>query len=128
MATIFGKSWKREELLQHVGDIRQLADVRLSELSDGPGRGVRIAEFKTGSGFSFTVLIRFSMLREDVRMRRLAVLGEDISMGSLSMLGEDIAVRSLSVLGENGAMGSISMLGEDVDMGRLPVFGEDIAV
>ena len=57
MATIFGKSWKREELLQHVGDIRQLADVRLSELSDGPGRGVRIAEFKTGSGFSFTVLI-----------------------------------------------------------------------
>ncbi len=57
MATLFGKRWKREDLLKHVGDIRQIADLRLSELCDGPGRGVRIAEFKTGSGFSFTVLL-----------------------------------------------------------------------
>ncbi|MCG8604252.1 aldose 1-epimerase family protein, partial [bacterium] len=57
MATLFGKSWKRQELLDRVGDIRQIADVRLSELSDGAGRGVRMAEFQTGSGFSFTVLI-----------------------------------------------------------------------
>jgi hypothetical protein len=57
MARLFGKSWEREELLKHVGDIGQIADVRLSELNDGPGRGVRIAEFKTGSGLSFTVLI-----------------------------------------------------------------------
>ncbi|NIR51463.1 aldose 1-epimerase family protein [candidate division KSB1 bacterium] len=57
MCKLFGENWKREHLLRHVGDIRQIADVRLSELSDGPGRGVRIADFKTGSGFAFTVLI-----------------------------------------------------------------------
>ncbi len=44
-------------MLKHVGDIRQIANVRLCELSDGPGRGVRVAEFTTGSGFLFTVLL-----------------------------------------------------------------------
>ncbi len=57
MATLFGKTWTRAELLRHTGDIRQIADVRLSELSDGPGRGVRLADFRTGSGFAFTVLL-----------------------------------------------------------------------
>ncbi len=57
MCNLYGKNWKREKLLQHIGDIRQIADVRLSELSNGPGRGVRVADFKTGSGFAFTVLI-----------------------------------------------------------------------
>jgi hypothetical protein len=57
MATLFGKSWTRQELLKHVGDIGQIAGIRLAEISDGPGRGVRIAEFRTGSGLSFTVLV-----------------------------------------------------------------------
>lgn len=57
MANIFGKKWTRQALLAHVGDIAQIAGVRLAELSDGPGRGVRIAEFYTGSGFEFTVLL-----------------------------------------------------------------------
>lgn len=57
MCKLYGKNWEREKLLRHIGDIRQIADVRLSELSNGPARGVRMAEFKTGSGFSFTVLL-----------------------------------------------------------------------
>lgn len=57
MATLFNKNWTRTELLRHIGDIRQLAEARLCELIDGPGRGVRLAEFKTGSGFAFTVLL-----------------------------------------------------------------------
>jgi hypothetical protein len=57
MPELFGKSWTRTELLKHAGDIRQIANVRLCELSDGPGRGVRVAEFNTGSGFAFTVLL-----------------------------------------------------------------------
>jgi len=57
MCELFGKNWKREELLRHVGDIRQIAEVRLAELSEGPGRGVRVADFKTGSGLAFTVLL-----------------------------------------------------------------------
>ncbi len=57
MAKLFGKFWTRTELLKHAGDIRQIAGVRLCELSDGPGRGVRVAEFNAGSGFAFTVLL-----------------------------------------------------------------------
>lgn len=57
MCQLFGENWKRDHLLRYVGDIRQIADIRLSELSDGPGRGVRIADFKIGSGFAFTVLL-----------------------------------------------------------------------
>lgn len=57
MSELFGKSFSRTELLSRVGSIRQLADVRLAELGDGPGRGVRIADFNTGAGLAFTVLI-----------------------------------------------------------------------
>lgn len=57
MAKFLEKAWTKTELLLQVGDIRQIANVRLYELSDGPGRGVRCAEFNTGSGFAFTVLL-----------------------------------------------------------------------
>lgn len=57
MATLFGTSYTRADLLQHVGDISQLAGVRLGELGDGFERGVRVADFRTGSGLAFTVLL-----------------------------------------------------------------------
>ncbi len=57
MANLFGTTYTRQELLQHVGDIGQVAGVRVGELGDGFERGVRFAEFRTGSGFEFTVLI-----------------------------------------------------------------------
>ncbi len=57
MPSLFNKNWTRAELLRSIGDIRQLAEARLCELIDGPGRGVRLAEFKTGSGFAFSVLL-----------------------------------------------------------------------
>jgi hypothetical protein len=57
MAELFGTSYTREELLQRTGDISQFAGVRVGELSDGFERGVRTADFHTGSGFDFTVLI-----------------------------------------------------------------------
>ena len=57
MPNLFGRSLSREELLQRVGDMRQVAGVRLAELADGPERGVRVADVYTGSGFSFTVLL-----------------------------------------------------------------------
>jgi len=56
MANLFGSSYKRDELLQHVGDISQFAGVRMGELSDGFERGVRVADFRTGTGFEFSVL------------------------------------------------------------------------
>ena len=57
MATLFGSSYTRAELLQHVGDISQFAGVRVGELGDGFERGVRVADFRTGSGFEFSVLV-----------------------------------------------------------------------
>jgi len=40
------------ELLAHVGDLSQVAGVRLIELSDGVERGVRAADVRTGGGWS----------------------------------------------------------------------------
>jgi hypothetical protein len=57
MARLWGKEWTREELEQRVGDVLQIGGVRLIELADGKERGVRAAQFRTGSGLSFTVLI-----------------------------------------------------------------------
>jgi hypothetical protein len=57
MANLFGKEWTRAELLAHVGDLSQVAGVRLIELSDGVERGVRAADVATGGGLEFTVLL-----------------------------------------------------------------------
>lgn len=57
MTQLFGKTWTKEEILAHVGDISTLGSIRLVELADGPGRGVRAADVRTGAGLHFTVLI-----------------------------------------------------------------------
>src|SRR5438132_1610483 len=57
MPQLWGREWSREELVRRVGDLSQIAGVRLLELADGKERGVRAAEIKTGSGLSCTVLI-----------------------------------------------------------------------
>ncbi|GAB4113506.1 MAG: hypothetical protein OHK0050_16790 [Roseiflexaceae bacterium] len=46
----------RSQLLRRIGDIAQLGFVRLAEISDGAGRGVRIADVAAGR-LRFTVLI-----------------------------------------------------------------------
>lgn len=57
MTTLFHKEWMREDILAYVGDIGALGGIRLAELADGPGRGVRVADVHTGAGLRFTVLI-----------------------------------------------------------------------
>ena len=57
MATLFGKTYTRDQLLPYVGEVGQFAGVRVGELGDGFERGVRVADFRTGSGFEFTVLV-----------------------------------------------------------------------
>lgn len=57
MATLYGKSFTREELLKRVGNISQIGGVTLCTLQDGPEAGVRVAEFRTGAGLSFVVLL-----------------------------------------------------------------------
>jgi len=56
MVKLFGAEYSKDELLARVGDISQIAGVRLGMLDDGAERGVRTVDFRTGSGLNFTVL------------------------------------------------------------------------
>lgn len=53
----WGTELSRRELEGYAVDLRQLADIRLVTLDDGPERGVRAALCRTGGGLAFTVLI-----------------------------------------------------------------------
>ena len=43
------------EIAAYIGSPEQLADARMSVLSEGPGRGSRIISFRNGTGLAFTV-------------------------------------------------------------------------
>ena len=55
MAELFGREHSREELLQRTGNADQFGGVRLSRLAEGGAHGLLVADFRTGSGLSFTV-------------------------------------------------------------------------
>ena len=57
MPELWGRRFGRRELEARVGAMAQVAGVRLLELADGPERGVRVLEFRTGSGFAFEVIV-----------------------------------------------------------------------
>jgi hypothetical protein len=50
VALLFGRAWSRSELPAHVGDLAQVAGIRLGEWSDGVEQAVRVADVGTGSG------------------------------------------------------------------------------
>jgi hypothetical protein len=57
MTRLWGDELRRTELLRRVGGLDQIAGVRLVTLGDGNERGVRVLEFRTGSGFEFDVIV-----------------------------------------------------------------------
>jgi galactose mutarotase-like enzyme len=57
MPSLFGRSFRREDLRKLVGGLAQVAGIRLVELADGRVRGMRAADVYTGSGFRFQVLV-----------------------------------------------------------------------
>jgi hypothetical protein len=57
MVELFGKTLTKREVDARAGLLSQFAGVRLMTLGDGVERGVRMLEFRTGSGLRFTVLI-----------------------------------------------------------------------
>jgi len=61
MPTLWGRSVSRREIERHVGARAQVFGVEAVELADGPARGVRALEFRTGGGLFFTVLVDRSM-------------------------------------------------------------------
>lgn len=56
MANLWGKTYTRHEILQRVGDIRQLASVEAFEFSEGSERGVRAVRMRNASGLDMVVL------------------------------------------------------------------------
>lgn len=71
--SIYGEELTKRDLLKHVGDISQIADMRLFEFTNGNERGVRAAEFYTGSGFEFTVLFDRGMDIDDAKFKGVPV-------------------------------------------------------
>jgi hypothetical protein len=61
MAKLYGKNIKRSDIAAHSGALSQFGGVRLMVLGDGVERGVRMLEFRTGSGLRFTVLVDRAM-------------------------------------------------------------------
>ena len=57
MPRLFGEDLSPLELARRSGSLSAFGGVRLMELSDGLERGVRMLEFRTGTGLRFTVLI-----------------------------------------------------------------------
>jgi hypothetical protein len=57
MVRLWGEEIERRELLRRIGSLEQVASVRLVTLGDGVERGVRVLEFRTGTGFAFDVIV-----------------------------------------------------------------------
>ncbi len=61
MSSLFDKQFNKNEIMQKVGDISQIAGARYSRLCDGKADGMPVVDFKTGTGFNFSVLPGRSM-------------------------------------------------------------------
>jgi hypothetical protein len=57
MARLFGANLTRRELERRVGDLSQIAGVRLLQLQEGQEAGVRVADVRSGSGLRFQVTL-----------------------------------------------------------------------
>jgi Domain of unknown function (DUF4432) len=63
----------RARLAAHAGHLGQFAGVRLVTLGDGVERGIRMLDFRTGSGLRFTVLVDRAMDIAEVEHKGRAV-------------------------------------------------------
>jgi hypothetical protein len=57
MVELFGRERSRSEIDARTGALAQIAGVELLEDADGPERGVRVLDFRTGAGLSFRIAI-----------------------------------------------------------------------
>jgi hypothetical protein len=57
MVELYGRELSRSELAARSGALQQVAGVELVELADGPERGVRVLQFRTGAGLDFRVAV-----------------------------------------------------------------------
>lgn len=57
MVELYGQTLTRRQVAERSGMLSQFAGVRLMTLGDGVERGIRMLEFRTGSGLRFTALV-----------------------------------------------------------------------
>lgn len=73
MAELFGTALSRRDLAARAGSLSQFAGVRLMTLGDGVERGVRLLEFRSGSGLRLTVLVDRAMDIAEVEHKGRAI-------------------------------------------------------
>lgn len=61
MPFLFNREYTKAELRQYISDPSQIAGIRLVEYDEGKARGLRVAQFYTGSGFDFQILLDRAM-------------------------------------------------------------------
>jgi hypothetical protein len=61
MPTLWGNNYTRSELMRHIGHLSQVGGVSVSSAEEGPARGVRTVDFRTGSGFQFKIAVERGM-------------------------------------------------------------------
>lgn len=73
MVELYGRTFSRRDLRERTGMLSQLAGVRLVELSNGVERGIRMLEFRTGSGLRFTALVDRALDIADCEFKGMAI-------------------------------------------------------
>ncbi|MDE1992461.1 MAG: aldose 1-epimerase family protein [Rhizobiaceae bacterium] len=73
MVELYGETKSRRDLAASAGSLSQFAGVRLMTLGDGVERGIRMLEFRSGTGLRFTVLIDRSFDIADCDYRGMAI-------------------------------------------------------
>ena len=54
---IFNNELSKAELMRRLGSLAQVGGLQMLRIEDGPARGVRLLEFRLGSGFNFKVAL-----------------------------------------------------------------------
>ena len=73
MPDIYGTWMTRRDVEARTGQLAQFAGVRLMTLDDGLERGIRMLEFRSGTGLRFTELVDRAMDIADCEYRGLAM-------------------------------------------------------
>jgi len=61
MPRLFNRNFSHGELMRRIGHVSQVGGVQLFVSDNGPSRGVRLLEFRTGTGFTFKVAVERGM-------------------------------------------------------------------
>jgi hypothetical protein len=73
MVELYGRNLTRRDVAARSGALSQFAGVRLTTLGDGLERGIRMLEFRSGTGLRFTVLVDRALDIADCDYKGLAI-------------------------------------------------------